>query len=168
MNTKICTKCGQDKPFSDYYKQKTGRFGLRPSCKDCITSQNRQYALSNPEKVKGHKDAWVDRNRDKHYGNVSRWRRANPEKHRASQAKRRSSKLNATPQWLTEDQHKDIEAMYFLANRYTKLFGLEYHVDHIIPLQGKNICGLHVPWNLQLLEASMNLSKSNKLKEASM
>jgi hypothetical protein len=133
-----------------------------------MNKKNKDYARANPDKVKGYKDAWVDRNRDKHYENVARWRKENPEKHRAREAKRRSSKLNATPDWLTEDDHRDIESMYLLANKYTKLFGLEYHVDHIIPLQGKNVCGLHVPWNLQLLEAGLNRSKSNKLKEASL
>jgi hypothetical protein len=67
----------------------------------------------------------------------------------------------ATPKWLGEEDRKSTASMYMLAEKMEKMFGMKYHVDHIVPLRGKNVCGLHVPWNLQILEASLNLAKSN-------
>lgn len=71
-------------------------------------------------------------------------------------ALRRALKSSATPNWLTEENHATIKSMYKDASDQ----GL--HVDHIVPLKGKNVCGLHVPWNLQLLDPSENLKKNNK------
>ena len=81
----------------------------------------------------------------------------NRDKYNAYLAKYRAKKLSATPKWLSKSQFLEIEAYYTKA----KSLGLE--VDHIIPLQGDNVCGLHVPWNLQLLTRQENASKSNKL-----
>jgi hypothetical protein len=83
------------------------------------------------------------------------------------QAKYRSSKNNATPTWLTEQDKQDIKYHYNIAAYFTWLSGgfVQHHVDHIVPIQGKEVCGLHVPWNLQVLIASDNLRKSNKLIE---
>ena len=69
----------------------------------------------------------------------------NPEKGAIKTAKYRARKHMAMPRWLSEDQLKEINKIYTEAN-IKKL-----QVDHIIPLQGKTVCGLHVPWNLQLL-----------------
>ena len=77
-------------------------------------------------------------------------------------AKRRTKKLQATPEWLTEDDFWLIDEIYELAALRTKTTGIKWHVDHIVPLQGKKVCGLHVPWNLQVITFTDNMQKSNK------
>lgn len=68
-------------------------------------------------------------------------------------ARHRAKKRNATPPWV------DIDTLRLVYNRCPEGF----HVDHIVPLNGRDVCGLHVPWNLQYLPANANLLKSNKL-----
>jgi hypothetical protein len=67
-----------------------------------------------------------------------------------------------TPKWLTQDDHWMIEQAYELAALRTKLFGFSWQVDHIVPLQGKLVSGLHTPYNLQVIPAKHNQSKSNQ------
>jgi len=76
-----------------------------------------------------------------------------------------AAKIDRTPSWLTEFDKLKTKCFYQLAAMYSKENDTMYHVDHIIPLQGKKVCGLHVPWNLQVLSASANVKKSNKLLE---
>ena len=76
--------------------------------------------------------------------------------HKHEEAKRRAKKLNATPKWLSKEDRAKIKDIYMSCPD-------GYHVDHIIPLQGEVVSGLHVPWNLQHLPAQVNISKSNKL-----
>jgi hypothetical protein len=89
------------------------------------------------------------------------WKRSNPHKVNAAAAKRRAAILQATPKWLTKGQWKQIEAVYKQAVQISKSTGIEHHVDHVWPLQGKAFRGLHVPWNLQVLEGKENYKKLN-------
>lgn len=75
------------------------------------------------------------------------------------------SKLSATPVWLTEEHHQEMVYLYQEAQRLTQETGINHHVDHIMPLKHDKLCGLHVPWNLQILTQTENLKKSNKIKE---
>ena len=72
-------------------------------------------------------------------------------------AKRRALQKLSMPKWLSHNQHKEIKIIY----KEAALKGLE--VDHIIPINNPVVCGLHVPWNLQLLSRYENASKGNNL-----
>ena len=85
----------------------------------------------------------------------SRYSKQNKGKKRSLQSKRRAVKLDATPNWLTTIDWLIIEYVYESCPH-------NFHIDHIVPLQGKTVCGLHVPWNLQAIPKLQNLSKSNR------
>ena len=87
------------------------------------------------------------------------YKRQKPEVEAAKVAKRRSTLLRAIPKWANLAA---IEAIYREANRIEKLTGMEYHVDHIVPLQSRIVCGLHCESNLRVLPATSNISKSNR------
>lgn len=80
----------------------------------------------------------------------------------ANTAKRRTAKMYRTPKWLTPIDYERMENTYKLAALQTKITGERWHVDHIIPLQGKLVSGLHVPSNLEAVPAKYNIKKSNK------
>lgn len=78
----------------------------------------------------------------------------------ANTAKRRAMKLCATPGWTNLDLVKEF---YLIAKEKTFQEGIDYEVDHMIPLQGENVCGFHCQNNLQVITAVENYSKGNKL-----
>lgn len=77
-------------------------------------------------------------------------------------AVRRAFKLHATPKWLSEQDKLHLKCIYQVAAMRNKESDTRWHVDHIVPLQGENVCGLHVPWNLRVITAEENLAKGNK------
>lgn len=101
-----------------------------------------------------HREALREKNREYHA--------ANPGRTAAIVAKRRALKLKATPPWLTKYQRQQMRSLYEEAALCAKLAGIDHQVDHIQPLQGKDRCGLHVPWNLQIMTAFENASKGTK------
>ena len=94
------------------------------------------------------------------------WRSNNRDKANALYALRRASKKNATPPWLTKQDKDEILELYTICQMFKLYTGQEYHVDHIVPLRSKNVCGLHIPCNLRIISAFENLSKSNKFDES--
>jgi hypothetical protein len=136
----------------------------------------KEYRLKNQEKLLAYKKAWDLNNQDKVKANgknryivkkedikiyVSLYKKANPAKVIAWGAKRKAAKIQRTPKWLTSQDFERIETQYRLAEILTRLHNEPWHVDHIIPLQGKLVSGLHVPSNLQVLKGSENCSKQN-------
>ncbi len=169
-NMKRCTKCQEFKPLKKFTQSKRLPDGHTAMCKICTCA--RQYA-------------WRENNRDKTRAAVKRYSEAHPElikartkkyqkttaykntqkihyeKQRASGYKQawvaayRANKIKATPKWV------DKEKIKYIYKNCPK----DYHVDHIIPLRGATVCGLHVENNLQYLIAKENMQKSNKLME---
>ena len=95
---------------------------------------------------------------NKRYTYNKSWREKNRGRYNANEAKRRATKLQATPKWLTKEHLEEVQLLYDNCPK-------GYHVDHIVPLQGKEVCGLHVPWNLQIMEGVLNQSKGNKYED---
>lgn len=96
------------------------------------------------------------RNRQSYLDRASKWQKGHPEHVR----KRKAHIFLATPPWV---KNEDILTYYLEARRLYLSTGISHHVDHIIPLRGKNVCGLNVPWNLQVIPAKDNLRKHNKV-----
>lgn len=88
-----------------------------------------------------------------------KYRRSEAGKENARIKRRQVQKLGATPAWA--DQTK-ITAIYTEAQRLTELTGIRHEVDHVVPLQSRLVCGLHVEHNLQVIPATVNRSKSNR------
>ncbi len=160
---KHCThkECLKWKPLSDFYKNKHYADGYFCWCKECKkrvareTKCGQKWVEANREQSNSIKAKYVTDNPEKVRESKRKYDKANPGKILAKTRKHKAEKIQATPEWLTKEQIKEMELFYI-----NRLKG--YHVDHIVPLKGKNVRGLHVPWNLQYLEASVNQKKSNK------
>ena len=162
MQTKHCPRCKETKTFSCFGKNKNRKHGLQGFCKLCMSEIIAEYKKANREKLRRQGREYYADKIDEYRIRKKRWRETYPEKHCAGEARRRAQKLFATPPWLTAEQHDEILLYYEEAMALRIYTGQEYHVDHIVPLQGKNVSGLHVPWNLRVILAKDNLIKGNK------
>lgn len=177
---KVCTKCGQERPLTDYYAERRGKFGVRAVCKDCMRVAGRAYSVeyraANPHRIKMTNRTQYLRSEDRSRSRHAAWVRANPERtkelarahyarhphvFKAAAKARMAAKLCATPAWANQFF---IEEAYALAGLRTaqQTGGIaKWHVDHIVPLRSKLVCGLHVENNLAVIPAGDNIRKSN-------
>lgn len=91
---------------------------------------------------------------------ANNWQKNHPAKKYESSMARHTKKLQRTPSWLNDGHRLEIESIYKYCSALRSC-GLDYHVDHIVPLRGKTVSGLHAPWNLQVIHATENLQKGN-------
>lgn len=132
------------------------RFVGDGNCLECRIIGNSKN-IANEESRLYHKN-YYNSNKQLVLGKRKRYAASNPDKINALIAKRRSSKAQRTPAWANL---VEIQKVYRECSLISKSTGVEHHVDHIIPLHGKLVCGLHVHTNLQILTGSENCSKSN-------
>lgn len=123
----------------------------------------RAYYKKNREKELANRKPYAEANKEKRRLYCSQYNKEHQAAKAAREAFRRAQKLKATPSWLTQEHKDQIKALYVERDKLCALSGIMYHVDHIVPLLGKEVSGLHVPWNLQLLPWNKNLAKSNKV-----
>jgi hypothetical protein len=131
--------------------------------KEKTLSQRKNYYAENKETVVNRVTKWRSSNKDKARLYLRTHYTKNKPEYMARSAKRRAAKLNATPSWLTPIQQAQIQEMYDIALACMVQTGIQHHVDHIHPLQGDGFVGLHVPWNLQVIPSTENLSKGCRL-----
>lgn len=182
---KTCTKCGIEKPKSEFHRSSKTKDGIITQCKPCKSKiiaewyernpgKSKQYALKSYYKYHEEKKAksreYKASNQERLKQNMKSWRAANREYTRKYyeenkawfktwNANRRAQINKATVRWADFEK---IKSIYERAMGLTKETGVQHHVDHIIPLNSKYVCGLHVEYNLQILTESENLAKSNR------
>ena len=140
-----------------YYQANKDRIKARTKAyyeahKAQILEAQSKWIKANPEKHAAYVKKWAGKNKDTTRAACRKWHRENPWVAQANNAKRRAARLKATPPWA------DLEKIKQIYEKRPK----GHHVDHIIPLQGRNVCGLHVHYNLQYLPAEENQRKYNK------
>ena len=191
--TKICSRCYEEKLITEFNREKRSKDGHNAACKICIReyyvkyySENKdkweEYA-SRPEVIQVKKKRnrkryeekkeeiltknaeYYENNKKQIYENKKLWVIKNRDKVKVMRSVRRHRTRQATPKWLSPEQKKQIFDIYMTTSKMRSESGEKYEVDHIIPILGETVCGLHVPWNLQPLTQTENRQKSNKLLE---
>lgn len=183
MPLKKCNKCAETKDTAQFYANKRMKDGLNTFCIVCHKADNvkrkaknrsdatfkaqelaykKQYRASTTQQRAAYMIEWRLRNA-KHVQQYSKdYRNANKAKSVYLCQKRKIDLLHRTPAWLDVDDLWMIAEAYQLAELRTKITGVLHHVDHIIPLRGKKVSGLHVPSNLQVITSAENQRKTNK------
>jgi len=168
-----------------------GHRRVNGACVACSREQTRKYRAADPEKRKANYlksnakvaekrrndpemrakklayDKWYRTERKDIVAQGKRaWAAKNPGATSAAAKLRKWAQKQRTPKWLTKDDLWLIREAYALASLRTKMLGIQYEVDHCVPLQGETVSGLHVPNNLQVIPRVLNRAKWNHFEAA--
>lgn len=152
---RLCRTCGQSKPLADFYASTRNH-----RCKACAKARVKQWYETNRQRKLEVVAAWKTNNKRRQREYQRTWDQKNSDYHRHRVARRRSRQQQAMPQWLAPSANR---CLYAMAERVSRCLGVPYEVDHRVPLRGKTVCGLHVPWNLVVIPRWLNALKSNRL-----
>ena len=171
---KYCKHCSQVLSFDYFCSDKSRWDDMSLKCNNCLAGYRednykeyyKQYAKNyrkeNDDKLKIYGQQYREENKEKEKMRHKKYQKENPHKGAAKTRKYLAAKLNRTPKWLTKQHLIELDDIYWCARESERILGYKHHVDHIIPLQGQNVSGLHVPWNLQILTQTENIRKSNR------
>lgn len=130
--------------------------------RDHLLEKKRRYRIENLECVAARGKARYKADKERILARNRNYTKKNPHIITAKSNKRRAAKLQRTIT-LAPEHEAELKRIYAEAKRISETTGTLHHVDHIVPLQGKEMSGLHVPWNLEVVPARENLAKSNKV-----
>ena len=123
--------------------------------KEKMKATSKRYRAQNKTKIKAMEREYYEANKERKKESIKKYYEKNKEAYYAKAAKRRAQHKKATPAWYKQERDKVILI-------YAKARKFGFHVDHIVPLRSKKVCGLHTWANLQLLAPEINISKKNR------
>ena len=160
--TMICSRCHKEKSADEFPKSKTCLSGYRSYCKTCKNKQTSSYYYKDKTKHRLSANKWMAENPEKVLEIKKSWKKRNPLQVKTDNAKRSALKRSASVNWDLELTEFVFEEAHHLRGLRDAITGFKWHVDHVLPLQGKQVCGLHVWNNFAVIPATINLKKSNK------
>lgn len=188
LHEKPCVMCGMVKPLTDFHISKHGRGGKAAHCKGCISisaslfysnnknkilqrgkeyrektnhRHSRQWYLNNKEHFSTYRKIWYYANRNYILLQQNKYRRsaAGKAKRQVYDAARRVKLTKCTPSWCNP---LELLAIYKQCVDETIASNVLHEVDHYYSINGRTVCGLHVPSNLRIIPATENRKKGNK------
>lgn len=152
---KLCKGCGKRKLLSKFGAQAATKDGLRPNCKDCRRAETNAWRAAHREHVNAQSRRYMElpEYKARRRQRFINWVSANYGRKLALNMARYCAKLRAIPKWANPEK---------IAAIYESAAAKGWHVDHIVPLQSKLVCGLHWEKNLQPLPPANNLAKGNR------
>ena len=154
---KKCTKCGKEKPLSEYHKQKRGRFGVHAACKKCAAAGQKKWSEENKDKKAAGQKKWREENKEKKAASQKKWQEENKEKMTASWHKYQARKAGNGGAF-TAREWRDLKKKYgykcLCCGEKNKL-----EADHVIPVSKGGTSDIY---NIQPLCKSCNSSKGNR------